>query len=98
MLTSSSGRSIGVSRRMMALTRLKIAVFAPIPTARDNTATAVNPGRRPSDRMLSRMSRFTDSNMSRMCMFGPAGVSLGDEEMALCVPSRRCYADQNPVR
>jgi hypothetical protein len=48
-MRSASG--YGSGRRMTLLTTLKIAVVAPIPRARVMTATAVNPGRRTSDRI-----------------------------------------------
>jgi hypothetical protein len=43
--TTSSGRSTGNDRNSTAFTRLKIAVFAPIPSASVITATEANPGR-----------------------------------------------------
>ena len=42
--TSSSGLLTGSERRRKSLTRLKIAVFAPMPIASESTATTVNPG------------------------------------------------------
>ena len=42
--TSSSGFLTGSVRSRTSLTRLKMAVFAPMPRASENTATAVKPG------------------------------------------------------
>src|SRR5207249_2307044 len=42
--TSSCGRSTGSNRSRTVSTRLKIAVFAPMPSASVSTATAVKPG------------------------------------------------------
>src|SRR5689334_2919247 len=42
--TSSSGRATGSFRNMIWSINEKIAEFAPIPSAREMTATAVNPG------------------------------------------------------
>jgi hypothetical protein len=42
---TSCGRSIGSDRSNTVFTRLKIAVFAPMPSASVNTATNENPGR-----------------------------------------------------
>src|SRR3954464_9119956 len=41
---SACGSWTGRGRSSTALTRLKIAVLAPMPSASDNTATSVNPG------------------------------------------------------
>ena len=49
--TSDCGSSTGNSRSRTALTRLKIAVFAPMPSAIDSTAAAAKAGERRSDRM-----------------------------------------------
>src|SRR5262245_28388655 len=59
MLTTRSAWAIGVGRNTIALTRLKIAVFAPMPIASERRATAVKPGRRVSERMASRRSAAT---------------------------------------
>ena len=45
-----SGCSTGSVLSRRALSKLKIAVFAPMPNASDNTATAVNAGLRSSIR------------------------------------------------
>jgi hypothetical protein len=42
--TSRPGSSTGSVRSTSALTRLKMALFAPMPSASDSTATAVKPG------------------------------------------------------
>jgi hypothetical protein len=42
--TSSPGFLTGNERSRKSFTRLKIAVFAPMPSASDTTATAVNAG------------------------------------------------------
>ena len=42
--TRSSGCGTGSDRSSASLTRLKMAVLAPMPSASDRTATAVNPG------------------------------------------------------
>jgi hypothetical protein len=42
--TSSSGRSTGSERSITASTRPKMAVFAPIPSPSDSTATSAKPG------------------------------------------------------
>ena len=44
-ITIRSGSLNGNGRNSVALTTLKIAVFAPIPSASVNTATRENPGR-----------------------------------------------------
>ena len=44
MITRRSGAWYGNGRRSTALTMLKIAVFAPMPSASVSTATAVKPG------------------------------------------------------
>lgn len=51
MWTSLSGWGNGNGRSMTALMTLKMAVFAPMPSASVNSATAVNPGLRASMRM-----------------------------------------------
>jgi len=43
--TTCSGLSIGKGRSKTVLTKLKIAVFAPIPSASVITAMALKPGR-----------------------------------------------------
>ncbi len=42
--TNSSGFLTGSDRNRKSLTRLKIAVFAPMPSATESIATAVKPG------------------------------------------------------
>ena len=49
-LTSRSGSRYGSGRSRTAFTTLKIAVLAPMPSARVSTAIAVNPGERASCR------------------------------------------------
>ena len=44
MATSSSGAGNGSGFKRTALTTLKMAVFAPIPSASVSTATSVKPG------------------------------------------------------
>ena len=53
---SRSGSAYGRGLRRTALTTLKIAVFAPTPSARAATATSVNPGRATSVRKPYLMS------------------------------------------
>ena len=48
--TSSSGARTGSDRSIAASISVKIAVFAPMPSASDSTAMAVNPGLRRSMR------------------------------------------------
>jgi hypothetical protein len=55
-ITSRSGAANGSGLRSTALTRLKMAVFAPMPSASVNTAMTVNPGRFNSMRKPKRMS------------------------------------------
>jgi hypothetical protein len=47
--TSLSGSVTGIDRSMMVSIRLKIAVFAPMPSASESTATSVKTGLRPSN-------------------------------------------------
>src|SRR5260370_10495968 len=54
--TSSSGCFTGKFLSITASIKLKIAVFAPIPSASVNTATAVNPGFFDSIRQPKRVS------------------------------------------
>jgi hypothetical protein len=63
--TSSSGFLTGSTRRRKSLTRLKIAVFAPTPRARETTATAVKPGLTRSSRTAWRTSRQSVFNTPR---------------------------------
>ena len=48
--TSCSGWATGRDRSISVLINVKIAVFAPMPSASEMTATAVNPGERRSVR------------------------------------------------
>ena len=76
-LTTSSGRSIGESRRITALTRLKMAVLAPMPSASERMANAVNAGRLARDRRPSRMSRWSpDSQPNRRGRHAPRPCAL----------------------
>ena len=59
--------------RMTALTRLKMAVLAPMPRASERTATAVNAGRRASDRTPSRTSRPRSLVSCRIPLPSPPG-------------------------
>jgi len=54
--TISFGRSTGKERRSTAFTKLKMAVFAPMPSASVMTATATKPGRFARLRIAYRMS------------------------------------------
>ena len=55
--TSRSGSAKGNGRRRTALMTVKMAVFAPMPSARQITAAAVKPGTRRSRRSAKRRSR-----------------------------------------
>src|ERR1051325_1994408 len=59
-VTSDDTSATGSGRRRTTLIRLKIAVFAPIPSARDNTAAVVKPGLLRSIRAAYRISRIKD--------------------------------------
>src|SRR4030095_4930431 len=51
-----AGTAIGKGRKRIALTRLKIAAFDPIPSASDKIAMAVKPGVFSIDRIAYRIS------------------------------------------
>jgi hypothetical protein len=55
-MTVRSRSRTGSGRSRKAFTALKTAVFTPIPSASDSTATITRPGCRASDRVLWRMS------------------------------------------
>ena len=55
--TSCCGFFTGSTRRRNSLTRLKIAVLAPMPSASESTATDANPGFSRSSRAAWRTSR-----------------------------------------
>jgi len=82
-LTMSAGRSMGTSRRMTALTRLKMAVLAPMPRARERTATAVKVGRLVRERRPSRRSRHTAVNVgiARVDEFGVVPVPRSETDL-----------------
>ena len=59
--TNRAGSSTGNDRNIRASMMLKMAVFAPMPSASDNTAVAVNAGLPNSERIPKRRSRMTVS-------------------------------------
>src|SRR6266853_5602509 len=61
-MTSFCGSLNGSGRSKMALAKLKIAVFAPMPSASVSTATAVKPGFFSSWRKANLISFITESD------------------------------------
>jgi len=59
-ITKRLGSRTGRVRSRTALTKLKIAVFAPIPKASDKTATSVKPGDRRKPLRACRVSASMD--------------------------------------
>src|SRR5690606_18904803 len=72
MRTSSSGLSTGSGRKTIAFTRLKIALFAPMPSASVTTATIAKPGVLTRPRRAKRKSRIAAS----MGAFDRDGLSV----------------------
>src|SRR5262245_37587306 len=58
---------MGARRRRMALTRLKTAVLAPIPSVRESRATSVKPGRLRARRSATRRSLTIDGTAVSLC-------------------------------
>jgi hypothetical protein len=63
-MTSPAGSTYGSGRSSSPSTTLKIAAFAPMPSARVETAMAVKPGRLSSERAANRRSRIEASTGS----------------------------------
>jgi hypothetical protein len=55
-ITSACGLRTGSAHNRTLLSKLKIAVFAPIPSASERTATAVKEGVRRNERTANRRS------------------------------------------
>src|SRR5439155_7684992 len=82
--TSRSGSRYGSGRSKTALTTLKIAVFAPMPSASVSTATAVKPGFFSNWRKANLRSFITQRlhriDLSRFSSRQPTGQGRHDHE------------------
>src|SRR5437016_6108390 len=81
--TSRSGSRYGRGRSSTALTTLKIAVFAPMPSASVSTATAVKPGFLSNWRKANLKSFMVRCQSSVTTSFARHDLQVGDDAVAI---------------